>query len=288
MKTILITGINGFLGSNLAKAFSTDHRIVGLEYSLKNLDRIKDFNFKTYSVENGIPDEVFTEQNIDFIVHTATFYGRQNESADIIARANLFIPLQLLEKVINYKCKLFINSDTVLDRYVNTYALSKRHFQEWLYLRRNEIKIINMQLEHFYGPGASNANFLTHMIRRLKNNEASIDLTLGEQKRGFVYIEDVVSAYKLVFDKAKEISDPFTEFHVTASQLISIKDLMLLLKKLLKSESVLNFGAVDYRENELFESITDSKALIKLGWRPNTELYKGLEYTILSELKIKK
>lgn len=288
MKTILITGINGFLGSNLAKAFSNDHRIVGLEYSIKNLDRIKDFNFKTYSVENGIPDEVFTDQNIDFVVHTATFYGRQNESADIITRANLFIPLELLEKAINYKCKLFINSDTVLDRYVNTYALSKRHFQEWLYLRRNEIKIINMQLEHFYGPGASNANFLTHMIRRLKNNEASIDLTLGEQKRGFVYIEDVVSAFKLVLDKVEKIPDPFTEFHVTSSQLISIKDLMLSLKKLLKSESVLNFGSIDYRENELFESITDSNPLIKLGWRPNTELDKGLEYTILSELKNKK
>lgn len=285
MKTVLITGINGFLGSNLAKLLSNHYRIVGLEHSTQNLDRIRDFNFKTYAAKEGIRTEVFTEQNIDFIIHTATFYGRQNESSNTIAKANLVVPLELLEMAAQYKCKLFINSDTVLDRFVNAYSLSKRHFQEWLYFKRNEIKIVNMQLEHFYGPGASSTNFITKMIHRLKSNEASIDLTLGEQKRGFVYIDDVVSAYKLVVEKNEQINERFSEFHVIDSQLITIKELMLLLKNLLKSKSVLNFGSLAYRENELLESSINSSALIKLGWRINTDLMKGLEFTVLSELK---
>ena len=41
MKTILITGINGFLGSHLAKGLSKDYKIVGLEYSVRNLFRLK-------------------------------------------------------------------------------------------------------------------------------------------------------------------------------------------------------------------------------------------------------
>ncbi|NOU48458.1 MAG: NAD(P)-dependent oxidoreductase [Bacteroidales bacterium] len=287
MKTILITGINGFLGSNLAKTLCQNHNIIGLEYSIKSLDRIKNYNFKVYCAENEIPDEVFTEQSIDFIIHTATFYGKQNESTDIIAKANLFIPFELLEKAIIFKCKLFINTDTVLDRFVNTYALSKRHFQEWLYIRRNEIKIINMQLEHFYGPGASNSNFITNMIDRLKSDEDIIDLTLGEQKRGFVYIEDVISAYEIVINKVLEIPNSYTEFQVTVNQLISVKELMLSLKRLTNSKSKLNFGSLSYRENELLESKTDNKKLVKLGWNPTTELNQGLEFTILSELKIK-
>ena len=72
----------------------------------------------------------------------------------------------LLDKAISNNCKLFINSDTVLDRFVSPYSLTKRHFQEWLFMRKNTIKVINMQLEHFYGPGCSKSNFITSMIDR--------------------------------------------------------------------------------------------------------------------------
>ena len=48
MKTILITGINGFLGSHLAKTLSEKYNIIGLEYSLENLFRIAECNYKVY------------------------------------------------------------------------------------------------------------------------------------------------------------------------------------------------------------------------------------------------
>src|ERR1035437_102935 len=188
MKTILLTGINGFLGSNLAKTLSKEYNIIGLEYSLENQFRIAECNYKVYSAENGISEKIFTEQLIDIVVHTATFYGKNNEDFVQMFNANLYSPFSLLNKAIQYECKLFVNTDTVLDSFINTYALTKRQFQQWLYLRKNEIKVINIQLEHFYGNGASSTNFITAMIHKLKNNEAQIDLTLGEQQRDFVYI----------------------------------------------------------------------------------------------------
>lgn len=54
MKTILITGINGFLGSHLAKALSADYNIVGLEYSLENLFRMEGSNIKIYSSKEDL------------------------------------------------------------------------------------------------------------------------------------------------------------------------------------------------------------------------------------------
>lgn len=280
MKTILITGINGYLGSHLAKALSADYTIIGLEYSLENLFRIKDHHFKVYSVENGVPEQLFTDQTVDVIIHTATFYGRQNEPVKTIADANLFIPFDLLDKAITNNCTLFINTDTVLDRFVSTYALTKRHFQEWLYLRRNEIKVINMQLEHFYGPDASPTNFITFMIGKLKNDEPSIDLTLGEQQRDFVFIDDVCAAYQAVIQHNLEITKAYTEFHVATNQLISIKELMLFLKEITGSNSNLNFGAVFYRENELMHSEADNTALLSLGWKPSYTIKEGLLKTI--------
>jgi len=74
MKTILITGINGYLGSHLAKFLTASYNIIGLEYSLENLFRIKENDFKVYSVENGVPEKLFKEQTIDAIIHTATFW----------------------------------------------------------------------------------------------------------------------------------------------------------------------------------------------------------------------
>ena len=79
-------------------------------------------------------------------MHTATFYGKNNEDLIHLFNANIYSPFNLLEKAIHHGCQIFVNTDTVLDRFVSPYALTKRQFQEWLYLRKNEIKVINLQL----------------------------------------------------------------------------------------------------------------------------------------------
>lgn len=285
IKTILITGINGFLGSSLAKTLSTEYKIIGLEYSLENLFRIAECNYKVYSAKEGIPDELFLEQKIDIIIHTATFYGKNNEDFIHMFNANLYIPFSLLDKAILNECQLFVNTDTVLNRFVSTYALTKKHFQEWLFLRKNEIKVINMQIEHFYGPGASSSNFITLMINKLRKNEPKIDLTLGEQKRDFVYIEDVVNAYKIVLEKQFLLVESYSTYQICTNQHTSIKELMLRLKDLTQSSSQLNFGAVPYRENELVVLETDNSDLFKLGWQPQFTLKEGLQRIISGFVK---
>lgn len=280
MKTILITGINGYLGSHLAKFLSTKYTIIGLEYSLVDLFRIKDNNFKVYSVENGVPNKLFTENTIHGIIHTATFYGRENEAIKTMANANFFIPFDLLDKAIENNCKLFINTDTVLERFTSSYALTKHQFREWLFFRKNEIKIINMKLEHFYGPEASNTNFIAAMIEKLKKNISNIDLTHGEQKRDFVYVDDVIFAYQIVIEKITDIKDSYSEFHVATNELISLKKIMLHLKEITMSTSILNFGAIPYRENELMISLSDNSALLNLGWTNKVNIKMGLNKCI--------
>lgn len=280
MKTILITGINGYLGSSLAFFLRGGYKVIGLEYSLQNLYRLAGGDFKVYSVEDGIPAGLFEEQRIDIIIHTATLYGRLNEGVKTIADANLSSPFALLDMAIERGCPRFINTDTVLDRFVSPYALSKRHFQEWLYLRRKEIKIANMRLEHLYGPGAPDTNFITAMVKRLKQNDPVIDLTEGEQERDFVFIDDVLSAYKTILDHYEQLPDSYNEYRVSSGEQISIKRLMIMLKEMTRSDSRLNFGAIPYRENELMRSETRRSGLTDLGWKPGTSIREGLLKTI--------
>lgn len=279
-KSILLTGINGYLGSHLAIALRKEYQIIGLEINLNNLFRLKDLNFKVYEASKKGIENAFQKNKIDGIIHTATFYGRQNEAIRTLAKANLFIPFDILDLAISSGCRFFINTDTVLDRFVSTYALTKRHFHEWLYLRRNEIKIANMQLEHFFGPGCSNTNFITAMIERLKRNDKSIDLTAGEQCRNFVYIDDVVSAYQTVLNKLDDEKKVYSDYQVATAELISIREIMVFMKEHTKSSSLLNFGAIPYRENELMKSRTDNSVLIEMGWTPKNSIREGLIKTI--------
>ena len=113
MKTILITGINGYLGSKLAKRYVKNYNVIGLEYSTDNLFRLESENIEVYASKDGIPKEIFAKHHVDCIIHTATFYGREQESDGKMMYANTYLPQLLLEEAIKNDCSLFINTDTV-------------------------------------------------------------------------------------------------------------------------------------------------------------------------------
>ena len=91
MKTILVTGINGFLGSHIARRLSKDFQIVGLEYSTENLYRIAGYGLDVYASNAENIANVFKNYSIDIVIHTATLYGRNNEDISQIASTNLFM-----------------------------------------------------------------------------------------------------------------------------------------------------------------------------------------------------
>lgn len=277
MKTILVTGINGYLGSRLAIKYSKEYNIIGLEYDTNDLFRLKDQTFKVYESKNGIPDELFEENQIDCIIHTATFYGRNNESNGKMNYANVYLPQLMLDKAISHGCKLFINTDTVLDRFTSSYALTKKQFGDWLqfYAGLDKIQVVNLRLEHFYGPGASSSNFITLMTQKMLNHEESIALTKAEQNRDFLHVQDLILVYDLVLEKYHDL-DGYESFNVGAGKNTNLKYILEFIKQHTESSSRLDYGAVPYRINELMESNNDISYLLALGWKPKVEIEEGL------------
>lgn len=286
MKTILVTGINGYLGSLLAKRYSKEYRVIGLEYGIDNLFRLKDENFEVYNSKGGMYDTIFEKHKVDCVIHTATFYGREQESDSKMMYANTYLPQILLEKLIKNGCTFFINTDTVLDRYTSSYALTKKQFRDWLqfYTKLSEMKVANLQLEHFYGPGTSATNFITLMTQKMLRNEEVIALTNAEQNRDFLFIDDLVQVYDLILKNESKFSN-YEDFNVGTGVNTNVKYILEFIKKHTGSSSKLNFGAIPYRLNELMESNNNITKLTKLGWNTQTSIDDGLLKIINYEKK---
>lgn len=284
MKIVLITGINGFLGSHLAISLSKKYNIIGLEYNLKNLVRIKNLGLRVYSSSDDL-ENIFRENDVFAIIHAATIYRRDIEPIETLIKTNILLPINLFELANKYHVKLFLNTDTFFNNskynysYLPDYTLSKKHVIEWLLLIQKSTKLINMKIFHMYGPNDSLNKFIPSVISKLKNNEPFLDTTPGKQTRDFIYIDDVASAYESVLGFSHP-NNNFNEFMIGTGNSISIKDLLLIIKDITGSKTIIRFGNLSYRENEIMESDSNISELKKIGWTSRFTIAEGIKKTI--------
>lgn len=288
-KRILITGVTGFLGSHLAKALLADgYEVVALKRKSSLLGRVESIVSEIifFDIEGLDFDQLFRDcGKIDTIIHTATCYGRNNESVSEIFSANTEFPLRLLDAGSRAGVELFLNTDTILDKYLNLYALSKNQLLQWgkFFSKQGNISFGNIRLEHFYGSDDDPTKFSAHVINSCLNNVPELKLTKGEQKRDFIYIDDVVSAYLVLLEKMDSFDSSFVEFDVGAGKSVSIREFVETVHRLTSSKTHLAFGALPYREGEVMNFEAKTEGLEALGWHCNYNIENGLTKTIERE-----
>lgn len=285
-----MTGGTGFLGSHLLEHFiSQNHTIILLKRSTSQLTRIRALQNRlcTYDIDTdpSALTRVFEEHKIDTILHCATHYGRDSQPLSKVIEANLTLPLLLLEQAVHYGVRTFINTDTILDKGVNFYSLSKRHCSEWLDFFSQKLICVNMALEHFYGIGDDPTKFVTKIIYALLQGVESIELTPGDQKRDFIYIDDVVRAFESVLQFTNtQNTKGLYRFEVGTNRSISIRNFVEMAKSMTHNQNThLDFGKLPYRKNETMDSKVDISALVQVGWKPRISLEEGLQKVIESE-----
>ena len=279
-KKILLTGATGFLGSYLLKKLvELNCDVVILVRPTSNTKRIdhllKDCTLEIIGKESF--DPILQRHGIDTIIHLAASYGRKGETLNEVIGANYLFPLQLLTSALNCGVKLFVNTGTSLSPYVNEYALSKHQFAQWLNYYQNKIGVCHLNLEYFYGPGDDSWKLIPMLFEKFIKNEPSIEFTSGEQKRDFIYVDDVVSAFLTVLNSSPHNNLQFT---VSSGEKISIKELAFLCKKISGNQSTqLLFGVLPNRINETLNGETNTSDMRSLDWHPLVDLNSGLKHT---------
>ncbi len=292
---ILITGGSGYLGSQLACSLINQGNDIAL--LLRPRSTVPSCFPLSAQVEIGrccSDQEIFefiklSQPNV--IIHTACCYGRSNETPQEVINSNIGLGVSILNSLTCIpKPVSFINITTSLPSEVSFYALTKNefiNFSKWFFENsKGKLQIVNLLVEHFYGPGDNGSKFIPYLLDKCLMKPTIIELTEGDQKRDFIYIDDLVNACNVIIKNLSEIGG-FKSIPIGSGEVVSIKDVALLIHRLAGSKAVLKFGALPYRSNEVMHSKADIDYLKKLGWMPKISFNSGMNRVVAHEMKIR-
>ncbi|EDA7400439.1 CDP-paratose synthase [Salmonella enterica] len=277
---ILIMGAFGVLGSRLTSYFESRHTVIGLARKRNNEATINNIIYTTEN--NWIEKIVEFEPNI--IINTIACYGRHNEPATALIESNILMPIRVLESISSLDA-VFINCGTSLPPNTSLYAYTKQKANELAAAIIDKVcgKYIELKLEHFYGAFDGDDKFTSMVIRRCLSNQP-VKLTSGLQQRDFLYIKDLLTAFDCIINNVNN----FPKFHsieVGSGKAISIREYVETVKNITKSNSIIEFGVVKERANELMYSCADIAELEKIGWKREFSLVDALTEIIEEEGK---
>jgi len=258
----------------LLRPTSSLHRLRGRDTS---------FEVGRCSTDDEI-DGLICRTQPDVVIHTACAYGRHGETPVQLIDANVRLGLVILQAVMSAeKPVTFINTGTVLDANVSPYALTKHQLSQWggflANQSSNQLRFINVRLQHMYGPGDDPSKFTTHVLNTCYRNETTLNLTAGDQQRDFIYIDDVASAYSTLLQQRDKL-DKTLDIEVGTGMSPTIREFVQTVHRLTSSRTELRFGALPYRPNEPMHCQANIKLMKELGWQPKFDLEQGLKRTI--------
>jgi nucleoside-diphosphate-sugar epimerase len=281
-RKVLIIGANGFLGSHLAADLSHSFEVICSVRHGSDCSRLEPFLNRVKVIKSEPHDtaDVVRSTAPYAVINAAVCYGGSSKLPEVL-RTNVLLPLELVQALSESEGTVFVHIDTFFTRssgyeYLPAYQMSKRHAVQWIAGYAKELKIINARLEHMYGAGDAPSKAIPTLLSAIASNQPRLMLSLGEQRRDFIHIDDVTSALRTLLLNVDVLPQELMHVDVGSGKAVTLKEMLLLAKELSGSSTELCFGALPYRTGEPMESKADPHVLESLGWRPSTTLREGL------------
>lgn len=278
---LLVLGGDGYLGTKISDFFAKKGFFC--YRSTVNLDLLeKDGpSFKFVSANTNSLCELIANTKIDIIINTVALYERKGINKSTIISANAIFPLSIFPFAIEHGVKKILTIDTSLPKDFNFYSLTKSFVANIgdMYCREDKsLFFADIVLENFYGSDEPKNRFLHNCLALLKENKP-LELTAGTQHRDFIYVADVIGAIWTISQTNKQ---GFYRIPVGSGEAPTIREVVEYLKKITRSKSVLNFGAIPQRENEP-STKADLTVLNAFGYHIRYSWQKGMMNCFISK-----
>lgn len=290
MKKIFITGVNGFIGRNLANyLIKKNYKVKGIgtkEFSLnkldyKELDILKDHDsIKRFTKDcdcfihlAGITDisEAAENKYFTFDVNTIGTYNILKIFNESNAQKFIFTSAGYLYTNVKY---LPIDEKHPISLNHN-YSKSKYFAEELInLLSENPKKYLILRLFNIFGP-YQNGRVIQSILTQIKKGN-TISLGNTNVKRDFLFVEDLSRLFEKIL--GTEISEKISLYNVGSGKSTSIEQIISLISKISNKKIEVKNDPIKIRKNEPIDMYADiSKIKSHFGWEPQVDLKEGLK-----------
>lgn len=313
---IVITGVAGFVGSNLAKSllqkgntiigidsFSSDAPLEPKQYRLNELSEYRNFHFHKLDVLNdGILSGILGS-SCDYFVHLASkdiYY-----SADVVHKSffeffevNTLGTVKMYELAHNMSAKKFITASTfsvygntrkkvftekkLLPDPVSPHGASKVAMESSLKYLNHHYKLpcIIPRIFSVYGPNMPTHTAVYHMIASaLTGKKLKLHGDFFTQTRDYIYIDDVINYIESMFNKRLN----FQIVNIATGKTTSLKEMVEIVNEYTKVgiENYEHAGRIDLTKIVLESVQADtSKAEKIFKYKAQIDVKTGIKKTL--------
>lgn len=307
MKTFLITGGAGFIGSTLADKLINDYnQIIVIDnfndyYSPvikeQNIKIIKNNpNYKLYRgdiCDRDLLKTIFNENKIDCVIHIAARAGVRPSLEDPFeyVRSNIDGTINILENMKNYNVKkiVFASSSSVYgncnaDKFsedlkvtepISPYAATKSACEQFLYTysKLYNIQAICLRFFTVYGPKQRPDLAIRKFIELIEKDNPIPVYGDGTTMRDYTYIDDIIDGIigAINYDKTQ-----YEIINLGGGSPITLNEMIKTIEEILNKKAIINRLPMQLGDvNKTVSDITKAKKL--LGYSPKITFKEGIK-----------
>lgn len=299
--SVLITGGAGFIGTNIV------NKLINLKYSninlivkdSTNLQRLKNTLSKINIHKADLLDKEGLQKIVNkvkpsVILHLATYSEYKDQEVSLkMTDINIKGTLNFLMSTKNINYDIFINTGSSSE-----YGIKKRPMKEsdilepvsfysatkasatllcQVFAKEYNKPIVTLRPFSVYGPYEDKKRFIPTIVRAIFKNKP-IKLTSGNQRRDFIFVEDVVDIYIKTISHGSKLRGQILNMG-TGKEYSNDEVVKTLFRITSKSVKIIK-GAYPKRIWDASHWVADiSKTKRLLNWKPNNSLLDGLKKT---------